>query len=237
MAASRPRTSPRRAPVRVTTSCVLPPSLLVSRTAPFVVAVSGSRPRMLRAVTVLPLPLSPTIASTSPGPTDRLTPLTAATVPASVAKLTDRLSMSTRSVVVRMASLIARLRPRSAPRSPALPAMLAHASLSRQSPRPLPFSRALEPGEPAGPPAQRPARHHRHVDRVGRRVAAPTARAQPGVGEVVEALADQSQSEHDQRDGEARPQRRPPDAAGDVRERLPEVVAPFGGLRRLDAEA
>ena len=36
------------------------------RHAPRAVAVSGSRPRIVRAVTVLPLPDSPTIASTSP---------------------------------------------------------------------------------------------------------------------------------------------------------------------------
>src|SRR3954469_6922039 len=166
IAASRPRTSPSRAPVSVTTSCVLPPSLLVNSTAPRVVAVSGSRPRMLRAVTVLPLPLSPTIASTWPASTDRLTPLTASTVPASVAKLTDRLSMSTTSV-------IARLRPRSAPRSTAsvasavapllgrwrslrcslpvgsrhLPAMLARPSPSRcSSPVLLPGRRVQQDG-------------------------------------------------------------------------------------------
>src|SRR3954452_19682388 len=194
MAASRPRTSPSRAPVRVTTSCVLPPSLLVSSTAPRVVAVSGSRPRMLRAVTVLPLPLSPTIARTWPASTDRLTSLTAATVPASVAKLTDRLSMSTTSV-------IARLRPRSAPRSLALPAMLARASLSRRSPRPLPFSRPFEPGQP-GRCGQRPAGHDGDVGRIGG-VAAPAPGTQPRIGEVIEALADQGQPQDDQHYGEA----------------------------------
>src|SRR4051812_34677513 len=230
IAASRPRMSPSRAPVRVTTSCVLPPSLLVSSTAPRVVAVSGSRPRMLRAVTVLPLPLSPTIASTWPASTDRLTPLTAATVPASVAKLTDRLSMSTTSV-------IARLRPRSAPRSLALPAMLAQASLSRPSSDPVSLSRALEPRQPGGAGSQRPAGHHGHVRRVRGNVRRPAASAQPRVGQVVEALADQRQAEYDEHDRQAGEQCGPPDAAGDVRQRLPEVVAPFGGRGRLDAEA
>src|SRR3954471_23227505 len=256
IAASRPRTSPSRAPLRVMTSCVLPPSLLVSRTAPRVVAVSGSRPRMVRAVTVLPLPLSPTIASTSPAPTDRLTPLTASTVPASVAKLTDRLSMSTTSV-------IARLRPRSAPRSTAsvasavapllprwrslrcslpvgsrhLPAMLARASLSRPSSDPVPFSGAFQPRQPGGAGSQRPAGHHGHVRRVRGNVGRPAAGAQPRIGQVVEALPDQGQAEHDEHDREAGEQCGPPDAAGDVRQRLAEVVAPLRGRGRLDAEA
>src|SRR4051794_38443351 len=148
---------------------------------------------MLRAVTVLPLPLSPTIARTWPASTDRLTFLTAATAPASVAKLTDRLSMST-------TSFIARLPPRSAPRSlspasgrcPQPAAMLARASVSRRSSRPLPFAGAFQPGQPTEARAERAARHHRHVGRVGHLVGRrPPAGSQPGVGEVVEALADQ----------------------------------------------
>src|SRR3954471_18966232 len=230
IAASRPRTSPSWRRESVTTSCSSAPSLLVSSTAPRVVAVSGSRPRMLRAVTVLPLPLSPTIARTWPASTDRLTSLTAATVPASVAKLNDRLSMSTTSV-------IARLPPRSAPRSLALPAMISRASLSRESSRPLSFAGSFQARQPAQARAERAARHHGHVGRVGHLVGrrAP-AGPQPGVGEVVEALADQRQPEHDPGDGQARPQRGPPDATRDVGQGLPQVEAPFGRRRRLDTE-
>src|SRR5699024_10824851 len=57
-------------------------------------AVSGSRPRMDRAVTVLPDPDSPTMASTSPGETDSETSLTACTSPPSVEKVTSRPSTS-----------------------------------------------------------------------------------------------------------------------------------------------
>src|SRR5665647_2079750 len=94
MAASRPRTACSCAPDKVTTSPALVPSLLVRITAPRVVAVSGSSRRIVLAVTVFPLPLSPTIASTSPAPTVRLTPSTAITAPASVAKETPRPRMS-----------------------------------------------------------------------------------------------------------------------------------------------
>ena len=63
-------------------------------TAPDRCAVSGSRPRMDRAVTVLPDPDSPTMASTSPGETDSETSLTACTSPPSVEKVTSRPSTS-----------------------------------------------------------------------------------------------------------------------------------------------
>ncbi len=53
------------------------PALFDRITAPRVVAVSGSSPRMVFAVTVLPLPDSPTIASTSPRATDSETSSTA----------------------------------------------------------------------------------------------------------------------------------------------------------------
>src|SRR4051812_45315092 len=199
MAASRPRTSPRPRRASVTTSEVLAPSLLVSRIAPRVSAVSGSSPRMLRAVTVLPLPLSPTMASTSPACTCSVTPVTASTVPASVAKEICRSLMST-------TVLIARLPARSAPRSLALPAMLARASASRRS-QPEP-SGLLVAGDHGAA----------RLDDTGRRrtVAGPPAAAQPRVGEVVEALADQGQAEHGEHDRDAREDRRPPNAAGHV---------------------
>src|SRR4051794_25974558 len=223
IAASRPRTSRICLPDNWTTSCALVPSLRDRTTAPRVVAVSGSSPRMLRAVTVLPLPLSPTMASTSPGSTERLTSRTASTVPASVANEIARLSMST--------TLIARLRPRSAPRSLALPAMLARASFSRRS---LPASQRLEPPQATGR-GQRAARHDGHL-RQALRLALhrPPAGPQPRVGEVVEALADQGQPEHGQHDRRAGEHRRPPDAAGDVGERFVQVEAPFGARGRLD---
>jgi len=50
---------------------------------------------MLLAVTVLPEPLSPTIASTSPESTDRLTSFTAVTSPPSVANAMWSRCMST----------------------------------------------------------------------------------------------------------------------------------------------
>jgi hypothetical protein len=66
-------------------------------TVPSVRADSGSSPRMVRAVTVFPLPDSPTIASTSARRTSRVTPRTACTSPPSVANETLRSSISTAS--------------------------------------------------------------------------------------------------------------------------------------------
>ena len=77
------------------TSCSAVPALFDRITAPRVVAVSGSSPRMVLAVTVLPLPDSPTIASTSPRSTDSETSSTAFTAPASVANETPSPLMST----------------------------------------------------------------------------------------------------------------------------------------------
>jgi len=48
---------------------------------------SGNRPRMDSAVTLLPEPLSPTMPSTSPGATSKLTPSTAGNTPESVRKV------------------------------------------------------------------------------------------------------------------------------------------------------
>ena len=62
---------------------------------PEAVALAGSRPRMDLAVTVFPLPDSPTTARTSPGATWRLTPSTALTDPRSLANETSRSRMST----------------------------------------------------------------------------------------------------------------------------------------------
>ena len=59
---------------------------------------------MLRAVTVLPEPDSPTMASTSPGVTDRVTFFTAWTSPPSVEKVTSSPSMS-RMLFARLAVL------------------------------------------------------------------------------------------------------------------------------------
>ncbi len=99
MATSVPRTSRSSRLLRVTMSDSVLPSLLRSTTAPDAVAVSGRRPRIVFAVTVLPEPDSPTIASTSPGATRRLTSSTAFTAPASVANVTDKLSMVTTSLM------------------------------------------------------------------------------------------------------------------------------------------
>ena len=71
MATSRPRIC--RSLAALTLITLFP---LIS-TAPQLVAVSGSSPRMVFAVTVLPEPDSPTMARTSPGLTSRLTSLTA----------------------------------------------------------------------------------------------------------------------------------------------------------------
>ena len=71
------------------------PSRFDEDTAPCVVAVSGSRPRIVFAVTVLPLPDSPTMASTSPRSTESETSSTAFTAPASVENETPRFLMST----------------------------------------------------------------------------------------------------------------------------------------------
>ena len=89
MATSVPRSSRTRFGPTVSTSSP------VRSTAPEATAVSGSRPRIVLAVTVLPDPDSPTIASTSPDRTVRLTPCTALTSPPSVAKVTSRFLMST----------------------------------------------------------------------------------------------------------------------------------------------
>jgi len=40
-----------------------------------------TRPEMVRSIVLLPAPLAPSSATTSPAPTARLTPLTAATAP------------------------------------------------------------------------------------------------------------------------------------------------------------
>ena len=82
------------------TSFSLDPSRLRSTTAPEDVAVSGSRPRMVLAVTVFPEPDSPTMASTSRSPTERLTPSTAFTAPASVENETSRSEIVSTSVMV-----------------------------------------------------------------------------------------------------------------------------------------
>ncbi len=58
----------------------------------------------LRAVTVLPEPLSPTTASVSPGSTDRLTPSTARTVPSSVRNQVRRSRMSSSGALMPRAS-------------------------------------------------------------------------------------------------------------------------------------
>ena len=50
----------------------------------------------------------------------------------------------------------------------------------------------------------------------GRRVGRAAPRPQARVGEVVEALADEGDAEHEQHDRDAGEDRRPPDAAGDV---------------------
>ena len=84
IAAFVPRTSRSFSPERPTTSV---PARI---TAPRAVAVSGRRPRIDRAVTVLPLPDSPTIASTSPGRTSSDTSRTACTSPPSVEKVMSR---------------------------------------------------------------------------------------------------------------------------------------------------
>jgi hypothetical protein len=68
-------------------------------TAPLVVAVDGRSPRIVFAVTVLPLPDSPTIASTSPRSTDSVTSSTALTGPASVANDTPSPSMRTSALM------------------------------------------------------------------------------------------------------------------------------------------
>ena len=92
MAASVPRIERSFSPVSPTTSRSL------RMIAPVVTAVSGRRPMIDFAVTVLPLPLSPTMASTSPESTDRLTPSTATTEPPSVANVMSRLLISTTRV-------------------------------------------------------------------------------------------------------------------------------------------
>ena len=89
IAAFVPRISRSRSPDSPTTSV---PSRI---TAPRVVAVSGRSPRIDRAVTVLPLPDSPTIASTSPGRTSSETSRTACTSPPSIEKVTSRSRIST----------------------------------------------------------------------------------------------------------------------------------------------
>ena len=95
IATSVPRTDLRFFFEREMTSCSAVPALFDRITAPRVVAVSGSSPRMVLAVTVLPLPDSPTIASTSPRSTDNETSSTAFTAPASVANETPSPLMST----------------------------------------------------------------------------------------------------------------------------------------------
>ena len=60
--------------------------------------------------------------------------------------------------------------------------------------------------------------------------------AQRRVDRLVQALADQRQTGHQQHDGEARVETRPPDAGAGIGERPVEVVSPLGGLGRLDAQ-
>ena len=64
-----------------------------SRTEPSIRALGERvRPRIVCAVTLLPEPDSPTIASTSPGASSKETPSTACTRPPSVSKQTRRSS-------------------------------------------------------------------------------------------------------------------------------------------------
>ncbi len=88
IATSRPRMARSSSAETLSTFC---PEMTM---APERCAVSGSSPRMDRAVTVLPDPDSPTIASTSPGETLSDTSLTAWTSPPSVEKVTSRPSTS-----------------------------------------------------------------------------------------------------------------------------------------------
>ena len=118
----------------------------------------------MRAVTVLPLPDSPTIASTSPRRDLERHVATACTSPPSVAN--DDVEVADVDTV-----LIAAL------------------------------DRAHQLTSPMSSACDRLARGHR----VGRRLrlpAAATARAQPRVGEVVEALADERDAEHREHDRE-----------------------------------
>ena len=163
-------------------------------TAPRVVAVSGSSPRIVRAVTVLPLPDSPTMASTSPARTSSETSLDG-----------DDVSGVGREGDIEVADV-----DREFLRTPSL-----H----------LPD---LETGG-------RLRRGHRIRRRRARAGATPSPQAR--VGEVVEALADERDAQHDEHDREPGEDRGPPDAARHVADRLVEVVAPLGGRRRLDAEA
>ena len=140
----------------------------------------------------------------------RLTPATALTAPASLANETSRSRMSTTP----------------GPRLDARSSVLFGRSAV--------FAAGVCPQAPASSGAARDDRRGGHG--AGRR-ADPAPAPQPRVGQVVEALADQRDAEHDEHDRQARGDAGPPDAAGARRRAPVEVVAPLGGRGRLDAEA
>ena len=60
---------------------------------------------------------------------------------------------------------------------------------------------------------------------------------QSRIGEIVERFADEGDAQYDQHDGDAGEYRGPPDAGGHVGYGTVEIIAPFGGRGRFDAEA
>ncbi len=96
---SRPRARRSSSAEMESTSTAPAPVRSLRSTAPSVTAVSGRRPRIVRAVTDLPDPDSPTMARISPGDTVRDTPSTARTSPPSVAKVTPRSRIETTSLM------------------------------------------------------------------------------------------------------------------------------------------